>query len=277
LADLTQLTKPVFVSNDVDARVAEFIARYEAAVGKTLYPAQPERLLIDLLAYADASVRAAIQHAGEQNLLAYAEGEALRNLAAFFNVTPLTGETAAALRERVRLAPEAFTVAGPAGSYRYHALAAHPDVADAYADSPAPGQVRVTVLAKTGLPPQAVLDAVQSVLSGETVRPLCDTVTTSAPAVTAYTIDALIQTSAGVLPSDAVTAATAAATAFAAGKSALLGKDVPISQVMTALSVPGVHRVILLTAPAADITLNRTQWAQCTGITVNYLSAASDE
>ena len=277
MSDLSKLPRPVFVSNDPTARVADFIARYQADTGKILYPAQPERLLIDLIAYADANLRAAIQYAGEQNLLAYAEGAALDNLGAFFNVTRLAGETDAALRERTRLAPEAFSVAGPAGAYRYFALSAHPDVSDAYADSPAPGIVRVTVLSKTGLPTQSVLDAVQSACSAEIARPLCDTVQTAAPSPVDYTLTAQIQPSAGFTQALIEPAVTAAANTYAAGKSARLGSDITRSQIMAALNaIPGVHRVAALTSPASDLILTRLQWARCTGVTLTWL-AASDE
>ncbi|MGK3446175.1 baseplate protein, partial [Escherichia coli] len=40
---------------------AEMIAKYEADTGKTLYPAQAERLLIDLWAYREMLVRVAVQ------------------------------------------------------------------------------------------------------------------------------------------------------------------------------------------------------------------------
>lgn len=45
------LTEPDFIERDADKITTEMIAQYEAATGKTLYPAQAERLLIDLWAY----------------------------------------------------------------------------------------------------------------------------------------------------------------------------------------------------------------------------------
>lgn len=42
------LTEPDFIERDADKITAEMIAKYEADTGKTLYPAQAERLLIDL-------------------------------------------------------------------------------------------------------------------------------------------------------------------------------------------------------------------------------------
>jgi len=63
------LPAPQFVANDPQAIEADLIARYEAAAGKTLYPAQIERLLIHLIAYAQSQILSAIQHTGEQMLV----------------------------------------------------------------------------------------------------------------------------------------------------------------------------------------------------------------
>jgi len=75
-AGIPSLPPPVFV-NDADGldpnRIrADMIAEFEAASGRTLQPAQVERLLINLYAYRESLVRNAIQYAGEQNLLAFA-------------------------------------------------------------------------------------------------------------------------------------------------------------------------------------------------------------
>lgn len=66
------LTEPDFIERDADKITAEMIAQYEAATGKTLYPAQAERLLIDLWAYREMLVRVAAQEAAKQNLVAFA-------------------------------------------------------------------------------------------------------------------------------------------------------------------------------------------------------------
>lgn len=54
--------------------------------------------------------------------------------------------------------------AGPRGACEYHARSASPDVANVAIDSPAPGQVRVTVLARDGTGEEAapLLDMVQA-------------------------------------------------------------------------------------------------------------------
>lgn len=57
---------------DPNLILADMIAEFEQASGRKLYPAQVERLLINLYAYRETLVRNAIQYAGQQNLLAFA-------------------------------------------------------------------------------------------------------------------------------------------------------------------------------------------------------------
>ena len=272
--DFAKLTRPVFVTNDAQARVAELVARYEAATGKVVYPAQPERLLIDNIAYADANLRAAIQYAGEQNLLAYAEGAALEHLAAFFGVTRLDGEEDVHLRERVRLAPESFSVAGSRGSYRYWAMTADASISDVAVVSPDPGVVRIYPLTVTGLPSKDILDAVDAICSAETVRPLCDTVEVATPNEVLYEITAVIEPYLGYVGELARQEAETAARAWADRTAAMLGRDLVRSQIIAALSVPGVYRVNL-TEPSVDRVLDVNEWARCNAVTVTMGSMAN--
>ena len=66
------LPEPLFITRDVNAITAELVAMYESLTGKTLQPAQPEMLLINLVAYRENLLRIAIQEAAKQNLVEYA-------------------------------------------------------------------------------------------------------------------------------------------------------------------------------------------------------------
>ena len=75
-AGIPSLPPPSFV-NDADGLnpnliLSDMIAAFQSAAGRTLQPAQVERLLINLYAYRESLVRNAIQYAGQQNLLAFA-------------------------------------------------------------------------------------------------------------------------------------------------------------------------------------------------------------
>lgn len=96
-------------------------------------------------------------------------------------------EADARYRERIHLAPESFTCAGPEQAYRYHALRVNPDIAEVAVWSPKPGHVDVRPVLNGGeLPDAATLEAVRAALSAEDVRPLTDTVTVAAPEPVPY-------------------------------------------------------------------------------------------
>lgn len=72
-----QLPEPQFVSRDAEAITREMVAQYQTLTGKTLYPAQVERILIDVIAYRESLVRQAIQDAGKLNLVRYSRDQVL--------------------------------------------------------------------------------------------------------------------------------------------------------------------------------------------------------
>lgn len=110
------------------------------------------------------------------------------------NTTETTGgseeESDDALRERIRMAPESFSVAGPAGAYEFWAKTASAAIIDVSVTSPADMEVLVVPLLRGGIiPSQDVLDAVAAVLNDSEVRPMTDKVTVYAPTETTYNVD----------------------------------------------------------------------------------------
>lgn len=99
------------------------------------------------------------------------------------NITSTTGgadiENDNAYRERISLAPESFSVAGPALAYRYHALSAHQNIIDVSVKRTSPGIVHVSVLLKEGkipTPDSPEITTVKKILNDDEIRPLTDTV-----------------------------------------------------------------------------------------------------
>lgn len=70
-------TAPTFVENIPSEIVSAFVAQYEQLTGRTLYPAQVERLLINAFSYREGLVRQAIQDAATQNLVAFSRAPVL--------------------------------------------------------------------------------------------------------------------------------------------------------------------------------------------------------
>ena len=89
---------PMFVDDadglDVNLILNDMIAAWEQATGKTVYPAQVERLFIDAYAYRESLVRAQIQYAGLQCLLAFSNYPALDYLGQLLGVTRLAAQPA---------------------------------------------------------------------------------------------------------------------------------------------------------------------------------------
>lgn len=84
--------------------------------------------------------------------------------------------------ERIRLAPEKFSTAGPELAYKYYALSSSQEIGDVEVDSPNPGVTRIVALLKDGEPPtQHHLDHILEVCSAADVRPLTDHVIASGP------------------------------------------------------------------------------------------------
>lgn len=91
------------------------------------------------------------------------------------------------LRARTQLAPESYTCAGSLGAYRYHAMSAHQDIADARPWRPRDGWVDVRIVMKGGeLPTEEILELVRRRLSAEDVRPLTDNLIVAAPESVEY-------------------------------------------------------------------------------------------
>lgn len=105
------------------------------------------------------------------------------------NLTVTSGgadkEELEAYRERIRLAPEEFSTAGPRLAYVALAKGAHQDICDASATSPSPGRVVLTVLCRGGRIPDPAgpeCEAVRKKCSADMERPFTDEVVVGPPA-----------------------------------------------------------------------------------------------
>lgn len=83
-----------FVSADPETIQAEMFAAYTAITGRTLAPGDPIRLFILTIADIIIQQRAAINYAGQQNLLSYAKGEYLDALGLYLAVERLPASPA---------------------------------------------------------------------------------------------------------------------------------------------------------------------------------------
>lgn len=87
-------TAPSFISVDSNLIIQEMVSYYETLTGRTLQPAQSERLLINAFAYRETLLRQQVQWACEQMLLSFASAPALDYLAEFIGVLRLPATAA---------------------------------------------------------------------------------------------------------------------------------------------------------------------------------------
>ncbi|MCM0001022.1 MAG: baseplate J/gp47 family protein [Erythrobacter sp.] len=273
--DLSRLPAPdVIEALDFEAiytrRRADFLARYPEFTA--FVESDPAIKLLETGAYAELVLRQRINDAARSLLVAYALGSNLDHLAAVFGVVrqeitpadPVTGAAAVMesdedLRRRVLLAPDSYSVAGPASAYVFHALSADADVLDASAISPRPGEVTVSVLSRSGdgtASPELVA-TVRALLAGDEVRPLTDRVTVQSAELVAFDVMAQLTLYPGP---DAqlilATATTALEQLLAANRR--LGRNISRSAMVAALHVGGVQNVNLV-EPVADVLIEQTQ------------------
>lgn len=237
----------------------------------TLLESDPAMILLEVCAYRELLLRNRINEAAKATMLAYATGSDLENLAAFFGVQKLEGETDDRLRQRTQLALEGFSTAGPIGAYIFHALSASNNVKSVSVKSPNPGEVLVTILSQTGdgTASEGLINTVLEKLNEDDVRPLTDQVSVQGAEIINYSVVAVITVYSG--PSSAVveTEARAALDNFIKERHAI-SKVVAISGIYDALHVDGVKKVEL-TNPTEDVVTTDEQAAYCNNITISIV------
>lgn len=115
-------------------------------------------------------------------------------LASAENITQSSGgadvEDDADFAERIRLAPNSFSVAGPKKAYIYHTLSVNPGIIDVAVTSPTPGTVIVRPLMEGGeLASDETLQEIAEHLSSDDIRPLTDEVLVRRPNQSIYSIN----------------------------------------------------------------------------------------
>ena len=90
-----------------------------------LVESDPAIKLLEVAAYRETILRARVNDAFKATLLAFAAGNDLDNLAAFYGLTRLAQETDAELKDRTINRIQGSSTAGGAAWYRYQALTAN--------------------------------------------------------------------------------------------------------------------------------------------------------
>lgn len=356
-------TAPSFIDREPSAILAEAVSLYEAELGRTLYPAQAERLVLNGVVSIELLILEKMQRAMEQMLVSFASAPALDYLGELVGVTRLSAqgagctieftlvsghggvvipagtrvatvdgkitfqtqdnftvasgtdtaqviayasdlgaigngyaagtvtsildpqayimtaeniaettggvdaETDDELRDRIKLAPASFSVAGPKNAYKYWARTASPAIIDVAVAQTVPGTVGVYPLVAGGTASPEILALVEATLNDDSIRPLCDTVVVESPTVVNYDIEVDITTFQDVDVDTVQAQIESALQALADARAAALGRDVNVAQVIAASMVSGVFNVDVI-APASDVVVEFNEVAIVGTITV---------
>ncbi|MDE1465606.1 baseplate assembly protein [Spartinivicinus poritis] len=269
------------ILTDLKKRDSEFTALVES---------DPAYKILEVVSYRELIIRQRINDAARAVMVAYARGKDLDHLAALFrinrlliekgnpNVIPPTEdqwESDDRLRERIVYSLEGLSTAGPKGAYRYHALSASALVKDVSVESPSPGQVVVTVLSTQGqgVPSEDIITAVETQLNDEDIRPLTDQVFVKPAEIIHYQINAELTYFTGPDITLVTDEATQRINDYVKNQHRL-GLDITLSGIYSALHIPGVQNVKLI-SPSQNITVSPAQAAYCTQIIIS--KGAADE
>lgn len=180
--------------------------------------------------------------------------------------------------ERIILAPESFSTAGPEGAYIYHTRAASQSIIEVAVrggeDDPTvpDGEVWIYPLTKRGLPSPELLSLVQANVSARKKRPLTDKVLTKLSPEVGYAIRGSLTLYQDVDADSTRALALKAAAAYAAERRAGLGRDIVPEQIIREVQVAGVYRLQLTEPVFRDVASH--EWANCTAIELNVIGVA---
>ncbi|MGR3501609.1 baseplate assembly protein [Pseudaestuariivita sp.] len=281
--DLSKLPPPQVVetvSFDVlfDEMKADAIAVMPELAPFLELESEPTTQLLRVCAYRRMLDRLEFNDGARASMLALSTGSDLDQLAAFWGVARQTiqeaddsvippieavQESDEAFRRRVQLSLEGHSTAGPKGSYLFWALSASGQVRDVNVESPAPGEVLVTILSHkaNGEPSAEVIAAVEAQLTHEDVRPLTDLVTVQGVTITTFDVEAVLTLYEGPDEATVLAAAEAALDIYLSDRH-LIGHDVTRSGLHAALHQPGVQNVDLI-SPVADLVVDGSHAAYC--------------
>lgn len=175
------------------------------------------------------------------------------------------------LRERIRLAPESYTVAGSAGQYEARVLEVSADILAVSVHTPEPGVVDVRFVLKGGeLPGADMVALVRDHLNAETVRPLTDKVLVGAPDVVEYAVSGIwyLKRADSALLGPVARAVADAVERFRVWQRSAPGRDINPSRLISMVHEAGAKRVEL--AAPAFTPLACTQIARETTVNVTF-------
>jgi phage-related baseplate assembly protein len=218
----------------------------------------PVMKLMEVAAYRELLLRQRINQAAKANLLAFATGPDLDNLAAFYGIERKENESDEELRARTHAKIVGWSSAGSREAYKFHALNSDARVKEANADSPEPGLVRISILSKEdgGVVSADLLESVKNYMLREDIRMLTDTVEVVPCGLIEVNVKAKIILMSSTPPEILNTIKSSFILAF--NKIAGLGVSISRAWIISNLFVNGVKDVELQ-SPAGDVLVTEIE------------------
>ena len=199
-------------------------------------------------------------------------------LASATNTSMTTGgadiESDSEFAERIRMAPNSFSVAGPEKAYVYHASTVSSAIIDVKATSPEPGIVNVYALTEGGeMPSDELLSQIEAHLRADTLRPLTDYVKALAPVKREFSIhvDYWIASEDKTKSVAIQEAVEEAVNQYRTWQQTKIGRDISPARLIHNVIAAGAARIDEATLrPNAFEVVGDYEVAQCVDVTVNY-------
>ncbi|MDE5059983.1 baseplate J/gp47 family protein [Wolbachia endosymbiont of Drosophila aff. chauvacae BK-2020] len=171
----TNIIEPLNFEEIFSRMKEELISRDESFTA--LVESDSAMKVLEVAAWRELLLRQRINEAVKSNLLKFATGEDLDNLAEFYGVERQKEEDDERFRKIIKAKIIGWSTGGSKEHYRYHALSADSRVKDALVEPPIPGKVQVSILStELSTLQEELLEIVKNQLNREDVRILTDTV-----------------------------------------------------------------------------------------------------
>ncbi|MGL5029443.1 MAG: baseplate assembly protein [Wolbachia pipientis] len=160
---------------EIFSRMKEELVRRDETFSGSV-ESDPAIKILEVAAWRELLLRERINEAVKSNLLKFATGEDLDNLAEFYGVERQKEKDDERFRKRIKAKIVGSSTCGSKEYYRYHALSADSRVKDALVESPVAGSVQISILSTqlstTGIVSEELLEIVKKQVTRDDMRVL---------------------------------------------------------------------------------------------------------
>ncbi|KAB0269066.1 baseplate J/gp47 family protein [Microvirga brassicacearum] len=269
-----QIIEEVSLETTVGLMTGDLVALFPDLVGVAGLESEPSQKNIQVVAFRKAILEARMNDVVKSNLLAFAVGTDLDNLAVFYDVIRMNDEGDDRLRKRVVLEIQGRSTGGTAPRYRAVAMKSSLRVQDVvvYREGTDPTiYVAVYSIDNNGVADEALLETVRTAVNDASVRMVNDTIIVKAAIFTVINISANVW----LLPEspDSLIGTMPATLRSTWAAETGLGFDLARAWIGARLMRPGIQRVDVLT-PVDNVVASPNEAIAIGTVTLNNMGRA---